>query len=395
MQNSDRTRGPGVTERRPRRRSTPARVIRRTVGGLLFFLVVEYLVLPQIAGVRRSVSLLAHVHVGFVVVGALLEAAAIVAYARLTRDVLPRGSRPGLWTVLRIDLATLSVSHLVPGGAAAGSTLGYRLLGQAGLDGGDTAFALATQGIGSAVVLNVLLWIGLVVSIPLRGFNPLYGTAAVAGVLVIGGFGVLVLLLMKGEARAAKIIRAVARRAPFLREDAVPPLVHRLAGRLRALISDRGLLYSAIGWAAANWLLDAASLWVFVLAYGNRVGIDALLVSYGLANVLAAIPLTPGGLGVVEAVLTSSLVGFGTPRGAAILGVISWRLVNFWLPIPAGGLAYLSLRARTGAPRRKRREELARLAEESALAADRPREWLERHGLKVPGAGEEGSVKDE
>ena len=244
-------------------------------------------------------------------------------------------------------------------------------------------------------MLNVLLWIGLVVSIPLRGFNPLYGTAAVAGVLLIGGFGVLVLLLMKGEARAARIIRAVARRAPFLREDAVPPLVHRLAGRLRALISDRGLLYSAIGWAAANWLLDAASLWVFVLAYGSRVGIDALLVSYGLANVLAAIPLTPGGLGVVEAVLTSSLVGFGTPRGAAILGVISWRLVNFWLPIPAGGLAYLSLRARTGAPRRKRREELARLAEESALAADRPREWLERHGLKVPGAGEEGSVKDE
>jgi uncharacterized membrane protein YbhN (UPF0104 family) len=53
----------------------------------------------------------------------------------------------------------------------------------------------------------------------------------------------------------------------------------------------------------------------------------------------------------MEAVLTSSLVGFGTPRGVAILGVISWRLVNFWLPIPAGGLAYLSLRAEAGAVR--------------------------------------------
>ena len=96
---------------------------------------------------------------------------------------------------------------------------------------------------------------------------------------------------------------------------------------------------------------------------------------------------------MVEAVLTSSLVGFGTPRGAEILGVISWRLVNFWLPIPAGAFAYLSLRARTGAPRRERREELARLAQESALAADRPKEWLERHGLKVPGPGEEGPTK--
>jgi len=295
--------------------------------------------------------------------------------------------------VLRIDLATLSVSHLVPGGAAAGGTLGYRLLAQAGVEGGDTTFALATQGIGSAVVLNVLLWIGLVVSIPLRGFNPLYGTAAVAGALLIGGFGVLILLVMKGEERAAKMVNAVARLAPFLREDAASLLVHRLAARLRALISDRGLLYSAIGWAAANWLLDAASLWVFVWAYGSGVELDALLVSYGLANVLAAIPLTPGGLGVVEAVLTSSLVGFGTPRGVAILGVISWRLVNFWLPIPAGGLAYLSLRARAGVPGRKRRAELARLAAESALVADRPKAWLERHGFKVP--GEQRPPKDE
>ena len=264
---------------------------------LLFFLVVEYLVLPQIAGVRRSASLLAHAHLGFIVVGALMEAAAVVAYARLTRDVLPRDSRPDLWTVLRIDLATLSVSHLVPGGAAAGSALGYRLLAQAGLERGDAAFALATQGFGSAVVLNLLLWIALVISIPLRGFSPLYGTAAVAGVFVIGSFSVLLLLLMKGEARAARIIRVVARHAPFLREEAVHRLVHRLAARLRALIADRRLLYSAIGWATANWLLDAASLWVFLWAYGSRVDIDGLLVSYGLANVLAAIPLTPGGLG--------------------------------------------------------------------------------------------------
>lgn len=384
-----------MTEPRPRRRLASGRAIRRTVGVLLFFLVVEYLVLPQIAGVRRSLSLLAHVHVGFIAAGALLEATAIVAYARLTRDVLPRGSRPDLWTVLRIDLATLSVSHLVPGGAAAGSTLAYRLLGQAGLEGGDATFALATQGVGSAVVLNVLLWVGLVISIPLRGFSPLYGTAAVAGVFVIGGFGVLVLFLMKGEARAARIVRALARHAPFLLEDAAPRFVHRLAARMRALISDRGLLYSAIGWAAANWVLDAAALWVFVWAYGSRVDIDGLLVSYGLANVLAAIPLTPGGLGVVEAVLTSSLVGFGTPRGAAILGVISWRLVNFWLPIPVGGLAYLSLRARAGPPKQERRRELARLVQESAITADRPKEWLERHGLKVPVPGERDPRKNE
>jgi hypothetical protein len=43
-------------------------------------------------------------------------------------------------------------------------------------------------------------------------------------------------------------------------------------------------------------------------------------------------------------VLIPSLVGFHVPKTVAILGVLSWRLVNFWLPIPAGGIAYLSLR---------------------------------------------------
>jgi hypothetical protein len=158
----------------------------------------------------------------------------------------------------------------------------------------------------------------------------------------------VVLLLTRGEERAAVILGGLAARLPLVEAAVVERVVHRLALRLRELAGDRRVLTRAVAWAAANWLLDAASLWVFVDAFGHRVGIDGLLVSYGLANVLAAIPLTPGGLGIIEGVLTSSLVGFGTPRGIAILGVLSWRLVNFWLPIPVGGVCYLSLRWRPG-----------------------------------------------
>jgi len=87
---------------------------------------------------------------------------------------------------------------------------------------------------------------------------------------------------------------------------------------------------------------------VFVGAFGKWVNPDGILVAYGLANVLAVIPITPGGLGVVEATLTSLLVGFGAARGVATLGVVAYRLVNFWLPIPVGGLAYLSLQVERG-----------------------------------------------
>jgi uncharacterized protein (TIRG00374 family) len=360
------------------------------VTALLLLLVIEYLVVPQIAGARKAADLLTHVNVLLLLAGIVLEVGSLLAYAQLTRATLPAESTPGLWTTVRIDLSTLAVSHVVPGGSAAGTGLGFRLLQNAGVTGSDAGFALAMQGIGSAVVLNALLWVALVVSIPLRGFNPLYASAALAGAVVIGFFSGAVLLLTRGEARAAQAMRAIARRVPFLDETATNRLVHRLAARLRALGADRGLLYGAVGWAAANWLLDAASLGVFLAAFGHRVDGVALLVAYGLANVLAAIPITPGGLGVIETVLTSTLVGFGVPRGTAILGVIGWRLIQFWLPIPMGGLAYLSLRLQQEVPPDRKRDELRRLAEQAVRNADDPRSWAARHGVNPPARPSDG-----
>jgi uncharacterized protein (TIRG00374 family) len=360
------------------------RSVRHIVSLLVVLLVVEYLVLPQIAGARHALRLLGDVRLIDVLAGVALEIAAIAAYAALTRSVLPRRSRPSYARVLRIDLSTLAISHVIPGGSAAGTSIGYRLLTDAGVDGADAGFALAIQGIGSAVVLNVLLWLGLLVSIPAQGFDPIYGTAALVGAVLLGGFAAVVVLLSHGEAKAAKAARAVARRLPFLDEERVHQLVHRLATRLHELAADRRLLVSAVAWAAANWLLDAASLWVFLAAFGHRTGVDELIVAYGLANVLAAIPITPGGLGVIETVLTSSLVGFGTPRGIAILGVISYRLVSFWLPIPIGAASYGTLAVGGKTERGRRREALRQAAEEGVRQADDPRQWADRVGLRPP-----------
>ncbi|MCA1831400.1 MAG: YbhN family protein [Actinomycetota bacterium] len=358
------------------------RVLSRTLKFLAFFLVLEYLIFPQVAGARHAASLLSNINLAFAGAGILLEAAALIAYAQLTRAVLPSDA-PGLFTILRIDLSTLALSHVVPGGTAAGAPLAFRLLTQAGVAGTDAGFAMATQGIGSAVVLNLLLWLGLVISIPLRGVNPLYAIGAILGVIVVGGFAGLVLLLTWGEVHAAKIVRWVARRLPLLDEEAAHRLVHRLAARLKVLGRDRKVLYRAVGWATANWLLDAASLWVFLAAFGARLSVDGLLVAYGLANVLAAIPITPGGLGVVEGVLTPTLVGFGITRGIAILGVISWRLVNFWLPIPVGGAAYISLRARPGQSMKQKTKEIAAVAKQTLAVAEDREHWAERHGMKL------------
>jgi uncharacterized protein (TIRG00374 family) len=362
--------------------------VRRLVLLLVVFFVVDHFVLPKLAGLRASLHLLADVNLGFLALGVGLQLASVLAYTKLTRSVLPRQGAPSLFALLRIQLSTLAVSHVVPGGTAAGGALGYRLLTRTGLSGTDTAFALATQSMGSAVVLNLLLLLALLVSIPLRGYNAAYTVAAILGVLLIGGFSTAVVLLIRGETRAIRMVGAVARRLPLVSEEQVEQIARRIAGRLKTLAADRELVTHAVSWAAANWLLDAASLWVFVGAFGHWVHLDGLIVAYGLANVLAVIPITPSGLGVVEAVLIPSLVGFGTPAPVATVGVLVYRLVNFWLPIPLGGVAYLSFRVDQGLVER-RGDELRQLAERSLQEAEDRRSWAERHGLRIGQRGGE------
>jgi uncharacterized protein (TIRG00374 family) len=360
------------SERHGLRRFIPAPLLQ--IGRLLIIaLIVEYLVVPQIAGTRDAVKHLAQVSPLYVTLGVVLEALAIASYAQLTRAVIPPDEDPGLFTLLRIQLTTLSVSHCVPGGSAAGSSLGYRLLSAAGLRRSDVGFALAAQSLGSALVLNVIFWIALVVSIPVWGLSPLYFTAALVGAVLVGAFIALVLLFSRGEVVADRVLGRVTRRLPFVDDVAVQSLFVRLSDRLRTLGHQRKVLARAVGWATANWLLDAASLYVFVGAFGHWVNPDGLLVAYGLANILAAIPLTPGGLGVVEATLTTALVGFDTTRVVAILGVVAYRLINFWLPIPVGGIAYLSLQVDPGDIRRSRRDRLRRIGGHAWGAAARGR----------------------
>jgi len=353
---------------------------------LITLLIVEYLVLPQLIGASKSFALLRRINFAYLALGIALEVASLVAYAQLTRSVLPQESAPRLSKVLRVNLSTLAVSHVVPGGTVGGSALSFRLLRKLGVPGADAGFALALQGIGSAVVLNVLLWLSLMISIPLRGFNPLYLTAAIIGSILIGGFLGIVLLLTRGERRAAMWLRALARRLPFLDENTVHRLVHRWADQLRLLLSNKQLLLRAVGWASANWLLDSASLGVFILAFGHRVSPDGLLIAYCLANILAAIPVTPGGLGVVEAVLTPTLVGFGTPKTIALLGVISYRIFNFWIPIPAGGIAYLTLRAERSTLKESGKE-LLRVADTARREAARHSGPVASPDLSSPASG--------
>jgi uncharacterized protein (TIRG00374 family) len=335
--------GPGEGESSPKKRRWIPRNVKITVGVLLLFFVGEYILLPELASARREFHRLGHLNFLWLVLGALLEFSSLASYAQLTHTVLSPGA-PSRFRLFRINMWALAISHVLPGGTVPGTAVSYRLLTESEVPGSTAAFGLATQGIGSAVVLNAIFWLALLVSIPLRGYNPLYGFAAILGLLLLSIFAGFVLLMTRGEKQAEQFLNRLSSRLPFVKPQTVSSLVKKVADRMKVLSESPQLLYRAGSWAAANWLLDATSLWVFLFAFGAHVSPIDLLVAYGLANVLAVIPITPGGLGVVELTVVSVLSGFGVASGAATAGVLCWRLVNFWLPIPFGGAAYLSLR---------------------------------------------------
>jgi uncharacterized protein (TIRG00374 family) len=322
---------------------TVPRPVRHVIRIVLVALLVEYLLVPQLAGTRHSWHLLVAASASWLAVAVLLEVASLAVYAALTHQLIPQAVRPSYWRVVRIDLSTLAVSHLVPAGSAVGAGLGYRLLTDAGVPGVEAVSVKGTQAVGSALVLNVLLWCSLVASILLDGFSPVYGPVAAVGLVLLTAAAAVLLTLRTRETQVARFLGRWLGRLPLLTPSGVSAGVVSAAAYLREFTGDRRRLVTTSALAAANWLLDAGALWACVRAFGHTLLPAALFVPYGIANVLAVLPFTPAGLGVVEAFLIPALVGFTVPRGIAILGVLAWRGLSFLLPIPVGLVAYLNL----------------------------------------------------
>jgi uncharacterized protein (TIRG00374 family) len=347
------------TTNEPKQSRSPGAKVFRIFFRVILVSLIIYFLLPLLPRFREAAEKIRDVEPALIVLGFALQLAALFSYSMLTRATLgDAGKQLSKMRMFRIQLSTKAMTNVVPGGNAAGSALGYRLLTLSGVAGPDAGFALATAGIGSAVVLNFLFWIGLIISVPRRGVNPYYGSAALAGILVIGIAAFLVLGMMDGEKRAERVARWIAVKLR-LDPDKFAATLGQIAFRVEVLAKDRALLRKVVWFALLNWLFDAASLWVFVRAFGESIELDALLVAFGLANLLAAIPLTPGGLGYVDGAYVFTLVGFGITERVARLGVATYRFAQFFFPIVLGAIAYLTLRV--GPWRIEKRDRLVRL----------------------------------
>lgn len=340
----------GVTSRLPRQR--PGWLPTWLRKGVLAFgviVIVEYVVMPQLLGAGKNLHLLGRLEPYWLLLSLVLVVSSWISYAASLRVLLHDKVR--LPHLVRLVLATTALSHVVPGGAAGGVGLGYELLLDDAVPSAEAGIVLATESIGSAIVLNGILLAALVITIPVAGLHPVYVVVALLGLLALLALAALFFLFTAGEERAVRIVRSLGRRLPRLGADHAERLVRQVADAVTILVADHALLRRASLWSALNWLLDAGALWCCFAALNHYLNPFELFAAYGIANVLAVIPVTPGGLGVIEASATTLIVTFGTSSAVASLGVLGWRLLNFWLPIPIGAIAYLLRPHPIGSPR--------------------------------------------
>jgi len=146
--------------------------------------------------------------------------------------------------------------------------------------------------------------------------------------------------------------RAVERVGHWIRRR-----LHRTGGPTAAgLVHQRDVMVDALGsrWqvalaaAVGNWGFDYLALVAALYAVGATPRLSLVLLAYGAAAVLSMIPITPGGLGFVEAGLTATLIAAGVAGPDALLATLAYRVVSYWLPLPAGLVASVVFRHRYG-----------------------------------------------
>lgn len=308
-----------------------------------------YILLPSLLAVFGSWRSLSHLDWPFAVLVLACEIASSVCLWELDRIALrTRAWRP----VIAAQLSGNAAGRIFPGGGATATVVSVSMLREAGVDTGEAAAAFGTSTLlqlATTFALPILALPAIIAGAPV---NRSLATAAYLGaavfVLLLGG-GALLLgtdrpLELIGRAVEWPLNRTLRRQRPITN---LPQELLDSRDFVRATLGERWK--AALLAAAGNTGFDYLALLAALRAVGAQPRPSLVLLAYTAAEVLALIPVTPGGLGFVEAGLVGTLRLAGVPATDALAATLLYRIVAYWLPLPAGGIAYLLFRRRHGA----------------------------------------------
>jgi uncharacterized protein (TIRG00374 family) len=236
------------------------------------------------------------------------------------------------------------LSH--PAGPVLANTYAFRQYRRRGGGSASMGWALVTANVVSTIGLVILSVLGT------RAEAGIDSGTAVTGVGMLVALALSVAVVQRPHAfqpAGRVLIRGVQKVFRRPREDATvlaERWVHQLATvrlRLRHWVMT-------FGFALMNWITDITALALAVRAVHAHVSIPTLVLAYGLGQAAQSVPLTPGGLGLVEFAVAAVFVQAGVPASQALAGVLLYRLISYWGMVLVGWTCWAGVRRANRVP---------------------------------------------
>lgn len=304
----------------------PARTALRNLGLLAAGAIAVYLLLGQVGQAKQTIRLLRTPNPGWIAATGVAMVctylAAAVALMGSTTMHLP------LRRTLSVQFAATFSNRLAPAGLG-GMATNVRYLERAGSERPAALAAITVNTLAGLIVHVIAIAAVLPAAGPISTVDidpPRYWPALVAVMATMSIGGVIVLIRFLPANIGARVRAALRSLADVLTS---PP---------RALAVFAG--------SAGITATHVAALYCSMRAFGSHIPITDVTAVYLGASAIAATSPTPGGLGALEAGLVAGLAHVGVPASIAVVGVLTYRLVTYWIPVLPGAFAFRSLRAR-------------------------------------------------
>ena len=303
----------------------------------------------------RTLHRLTRVDMAWLGIAVVAEGSSMVVFGRLQQRLLRAGgSSVPLPTMVAITTASNAVTGTLPGGVGWAAAWLYDQLGSRGVPRFTRVWAFLVAGGVSSFALFLVIACGVEIAGP---HGPVASLRWLAFLLAV----VPLLALVVEVLHERPPVRHLVHWAEEHVQQQVPG-GRKVLRRGRALLARfTAVRLGPVGWAEvlalalANWLFDCVVVVTALEGIGVRIPWRGILVVYGLTQISASLPITPGGIGIVDGSMTALLHAYGVPVSGALAGTLVYRIVSFWILVPIGWATWSALENTTRRRRARRR----------------------------------------
>jgi len=249
-----------------------------------------------------------------------------------------------------------AVANTVPAGGAVAIGMTYAILSSWGFTGGETALFVGVTGLWNNFMKLALPAIALAFLVITGHTDPALVSAAAVGLAVLIVAIVLLVLVFRSSSVARSVGELLGRAISWIKGLFRRPAVTDLGDRAVRFRRETIVLVER-RWLRLTWTtaLSQVALFLVLLLSLRHMGVSEQEVStaevfavYTFARLLSAIPITPGGVGVIDLGYIGGLSAIDRPESAQIVAaVLIFRVLTFGIQIPLGGITYFIWRAKT------------------------------------------------